>query len=430
MRNPDADWGYSLPAVMDAAVVRTNAVISGTTESAPRAARPGYPLDLLGASTDIARMRQRWSIGWGWILGVATLLGLFSAFQAHRLVALETGKPAFRPALLLLNLVYWYAPALLTPIVIRFAQRFRFGAPTWKRTLLAHLPALCLFSFVSSALLIGARMLLFPDKTWAASMTFWQFCQHQYFMNLDWSMMTYWSIVGLTNGIDYYRESRERTVRTAQLETKLVEAQFKTLQGQLHPHFLFNTLHAVSALLHKDPEAADRMISRLSDLLRLTLELTGVQEISLKQELEFLEKYLEIEQIRFRDRLAVKFDVDPTVLDAHVPMLILQPVVENAIKHGIGPQLRGGTIEISASREGDRLLMQIHDTGGGLSESALSALQKGIGLSNTRARLECLYGHDHRFEFSNVHGGLTVRVVIPLHTDIRRTEPGEASRVA
>jgi signal transduction histidine kinase len=361
---------------------------------------------------------------------VATLLGLFSAFQAHRLVALETGKPGFRPPLLLLNLVYWYAPALLTPLVIRFAQRFRFDTNNWKQTLLVHIPALGLFSLATSALLIGARIALFPERNWATTMTFWQFCQHQYFMNFDWSMMTFCSIVGLTNGVDYYRESRERTVRTAQLETKLVEAQFKTLQGQLHPHFLFNTLHAVSALLHKDPEAADRMISRLSDLLRLTLELTGVQEISLKKELEFLEKYLEIEQIRFRDRLAVKFNVDAAVLDARVPMLILQPIVENAIKHGIGPHVHGGTIEISASREGDRLMLEVHDTGGGLSESALSALQKGIGLSNTRARLECLYGHDHRFEFSNVHGGLTVRLVIPLHSDIRRAEPGETSRVA
>jgi LytS/YehU family sensor histidine kinase len=208
-----------------------------------------------------------------------------------------------------------------------------------------------------------------------------------------------------------------REKRTAQLETKLVEAQLKTLQGQLHPHFLFNTLHAISALIHRDADDADRMVSRLSDLLRLTLERDGVQEVSLKEELEFLQKYLEIEQIRFQDRLTVKFSVQPQVLDARVPTLILQPVVENAIRHGIGPQTGGGLVEVTARAEGDTLWLQVRDTGAGLSEDALTALQKGIGLSNTRARLECLYGSHSRFEFSNALGGLTVRIVIPLRVE-------------
>jgi LytS/YehU family sensor histidine kinase len=229
--------------------------------------------------------------------------------------------------------------------------------------------------------------------------------------------MTYCAIVGLSHGVDYYRESRTREKRAAQLETKLVEAQLKTLQGQLHPHFLFNTLHAISALIHRDADDADRMISRLSDLLRLTLEHEGTQEVSLKEELEFLQKYLEIEQIRFQDRLTVKFSVQPEVLDARVPTLILQPVVENAIRHGIGPLTGGGLVEVSARADGPMLWMQVRDTGAGLSEDALTALQKGIGLSNTRARLECLYGSRQRFEFSNAQGGLTVRIVIPLRVE-------------
>jgi LytS/YehU family sensor histidine kinase len=243
------------------------------------------------------------------------------------------------------------------------------------------------------------------------------YIERNYFMNLDWALMTYAAIVGLSHGVDYYREARAREKRAAQLETKLVEAQLKTLQGQLHPHFLFNTLHAISALIHRDADDADRMVSRLSDLLRLTLEHDGTQEVSLKEELEFLQKYLEIEQIRFQDRLTVKFAVQPQVLDARVPTLILQPVVENAIRHGIGPLTGGGLVEVSARAEGETLLLQVRDTGAGLSEDALTALQKGIGLSNTRARLECLYGSRQRFEFSNVHGGLTVRIVIPLRIE-------------
>ena len=378
-------------------------------------------------------MRPRWHIGWRWIFLVATVLGFFSSFQAHRLVALQSGVSEFRPRLVFLNLTYWYAPALLTPLVVWLAQRYRFESAMWRRSVIAHLGGLTTFVIASAVILIVTQALIYPEWTKVdmsgKPMTWWTFSQRHFFTNLDWCMMTYCAIVGLTNGVDYYHQARERTVRSAQLETKLVEAQLKTLQGQLHPHFLFNTLHAISALLHKDKEAADRMICRLSDLLRLTLDLGGVQEVSLKQELEFLEKYLEIEQIRFQDRLSVKFAVDPQVLDARVPTLILQPVVENAIKHGVAPQTEGGRVEISARSERGWLLMEVRDSGAGLSESALSALEKGIGLSNTRARLECLYGNSYRFEFSNVSGGLAVRIVIP-RSDAAATETKETSRVA
>ena len=379
-------------------------------------------------------MRPRWTIDWRWIFLVATILGFFSSLQAHRLVALQSGVNAFRPKLIYLNLAYWYAPALLTPLAVWLAQRFRFESGTWRRSLVVHLAGVACFAVIAEFLLIVSHTVLYPDvRKMGASgqlMSWWSFSQRQFFMNLDWAMMTYCAIVGLTNGVDYYRQSRDRAVRAAQLETKLVEAQLQTLQGQLHPHFLFNTLHAISALLHKDKEAADRMISRLSDLLRLTLDLGGVQEVSLKHELEFLEKYLEIEQIRFQDRLTVHFAVDPQALDARVPTLILQPVVENAIKHGIAPMTGGGLVEIAVRVEGGCLWMQVRDSGSGLSESALSALEKGIGLSNTRARLECLYGSSHRFEFSNASGGLAVRIVIPLRTEANGLDARERSRVA
>jgi sensor histidine kinase YesM len=241
--------------------------------------------------------------------------------------------------------------------------------------------------------------------------------------------MTYWTIVGLSHAILYYRESRDRALRTSQLETRLVEAQLKALQQQLHPHFLFNTLHAISALMHRDVEAADRTLMRLSDLLRLTLEHIGQQEILLQAELDFLSKYLQIEQTRFADRLIVRFDVHSETLDTLVPNLILQPLVENAIKHGVARKAGPGHIDISARREGDKLRMEVRDDGVGLSEDALTALQKGIGVSTTRARLQHLFGADYRFEFHRQTAGLAVVVAIPWRTEVGdRVEDSRAER--
>jgi two-component system, LytTR family, sensor kinase len=211
----------------------------------------------------------------------------------------------------------------------------------------------------------------------------------------------------------YYRQSRERALRASQLETRLVEAQLQTLQQQLHPHFLFNTLHAISALMQRDVEAADRTLIRLSDLLRLTLERLGEQEVTLDAELDFLRKYLEIERTRFADRLVIRYDIQPEALDALVPTLLLQPLVENAIKHGVARKSGTGHIDITARRDHDKLWIEVRDDGVGLSEDALTALQKGIGVSTTRARLQHQFGADYRFEFHRLAQGVGVVVAVP-----------------
>ncbi|MCA1560127.1 MAG: histidine kinase [Acidobacteria bacterium] len=174
-----------------------------------------------------------------------------------------------------------------------------------------------------------------------------------------------------------------------------MEARLRTLEAELHPHFLFNTLHAISTLVHTKPDAADRMISRLSDLLRITFDRSGAPRVSLQEELEFLQKYLEIEQTRFQDRLTVKFDIEPDTLDAEVPRLILQPLVENAIKHGVSPRSAPGLVRISARRSEGTLHLEVSDDGVGLSPGGRARLHTGVGLSNTRARLECLYRRRH-----------------------------------
>jgi LytS/YehU family sensor histidine kinase len=243
----------------------------------------------------------------------------------------------------------------------------------------------------------------------------WPEIQRLFFLNFDWEMMTYWAVVGLSHALDFHNESQDRALAAAQLETRLAEAQLQALQRQLHPHFLFNTLNAISALMHRDTEAADAMLERLSDLLRLTLDRIAVQVVSLREELEFIDKYLEIEQTRFGDRLQVATLIEPETLDAAVPNLVLQPLVENAIRHGIATKVGGGHVEITARRVGASLVLSVRDDGPGLSQAKRDALNTGVGLSNTRSRLEHLYRDRYRFEFAEpAGGGLAVTIEIPF----------------
>ncbi|HLB85681.1 MAG TPA: sensor histidine kinase, partial [Steroidobacteraceae bacterium] len=243
----------------------------------------------------------------------------------------------------------------------------------------------------------------------------WTRARHDYLWQLDWLLMTYLFLVGLAHALAYRRESEARALDSAHLETRLVEAQLQALQRQLHPHFLFNTLNTISALMHRDVDAADATIARLSDLLRMSLQRVGVQEVPLKEELDFLSKYLEIEQTRFRDRLTVVFDVEAETLHALVPNLLLQPLVENAIKHGIGPRPTPGQIAVRARVNGAMLELDVQDNGVGLSAARLTDFNRGVGLSNTRSRLDHLYGSLHRFEFRQpAEGGLLVCIAIPM----------------
>jgi len=218
--------------------------------------------------------------------------------------------------------------------------------------------------------------------------------------------------------IEYYRQFRLRELKASQLEAQLAVAQLEVLKMQLQPHFLFNTLHAISALMYRDVGSADRMVTRLSDFLRLTLDSAGVQEVTLKREMEYLDKYLEIEQVRFGDRLEVRRAIDPATLDLLVPNLVLQPLVENAVRHGIAPRASGGRIEVTSRVHEGTLTIEVLDDGPGA-----GAIREGVGLSNTRARLEQLYGADARLEIGNAPaGGFSARLTLPA-----RTEPLNAS---
>jgi sensor histidine kinase YesM len=235
------------------------------------------------------------------------------------------------------------------------------------------------------------------------------------FINFHFSFALYWAAQGLSHGISYYQKYRERELRASQLEARLAQTQLQVLRMQLHPHFLFNTLNAISELIYKDPEAAERMIADLSDLLRLSLDTVGAQEVPLQQELEFLKKYLEIEQTRFHDRLQLQLEIAPDTLDARVPNMIFQPLVENAIRHGIAPYAAGGRIAIGARRVNGTLHLSVSDNGQGLPEN----LREGVGLANTKARLRHLYGNKHEFALHSTPGqGVTLELAIPFRNGL------------
>jgi LytS/YehU family sensor histidine kinase len=224
----------------------------------------------------------------------------------------------------------------------------------------------------------------------------------------------YWPLVAIRALLDAHARERERERQAARLERLMGEMKLSLLRAQIQPHFLFNTLHAISTLVHTHPESADRMISRLSDLLRITFSRSDAACVSLHEELEFLQKYLEIEQTRFQDRLSVDYQIDPDTLDAEVPRLILQPLVENAIKHGVSLQTGPGVVSIGSRRDNGRLYLTVRDNGIGLTGATRVKLHGGVGLSNTRDRLECLYGSDHALNFLESSPGLTVEMLLPF----------------
>lgn len=238
---------------------------------------------------------------------------------------------------------------------------------------------------------------------------------HMAVLKTQFTVPIYLCIVCVCWVIGHFQESGERERRTLELEARLTQANLQTLKMQLQPHFLFNTLNSISSLVHENPEAADGMIGSLSQFLRNTLEVSGENEVPLRKELDFVDRYLEIQETRFGDRLRIHRDIESTVMDALVPPLILQPLVENAIRYGVESRETGGTITLSAFREGTVLHLEICDDGEGLGGQMLGA-GNGIGLSNTKARLQELYGSKHQFVITARHPtGVRVKIEIPFH---------------
>ncbi|BDU77839.1 sensor histidine kinase [Mesoterricola sediminis] len=226
------------------------------------------------------------------------------------------------------------------------------------------------------------------------------------------TLLLMWAVQGAYHGFRLYREMRRQELEKAQLESRLAEARNQNLVAQFQPHFLFNALNSISSLVHADPEAADRMIARLGDLLRISLETGPGQEVSLERELALVDSYLAIEKVRFQDRLEVQVEVPAALARARVPRFVLQPLVENAIRHGIAPRARSGRINIRAAAAGDQLALEVRDDGAGF-----DGTREGIGLRNTRERLRMLYHDQQSFEiFSLPDKGTVIILRIPLRT--------------
>jgi two-component system LytT family sensor kinase len=357
---------------------------------------------------------------WGIIFGSWTLYGAFFACQAY-LNSAYYGKPIPFGRTLMVWLICAYLWALLTPFIIRLARRFPVERSQYLRSTAVHLFASALFSSLQLALYVFARQWLLGDTSRPFSPL--QSFQNILVAEFHTGLLLYWSILGLCHAYDYYRRYRERERRAAQLEleasqleTQLARAQLDALRMQVHPHVLFNTLNTISVLMQEDVATANRMLLRLSELLRLALKNAGAHEVSLRQEMEFLRSYLEIERTRFQHRLKVRMEIDAEALDARVPNLILQPLVENAIRHGVAPRPTESTIEIRARRRNGQVELQVRDDGPGIDEMRRETAGNGLGLSNTRARLDKLYGAAHSFHLSSADGGGTqVIITIPFH---------------
>jgi sensor histidine kinase YesM len=349
-----------------------------------------------------------------------TAVALFF-FTQSLMQKFASGEPTPASHYLASWLVGIYLWALITPGVLWVGKRFPFARGNWLRRIALHLPLSVGVSIVQLVVeaAILAQMRIFPTimKDFGSTLAF------LLIIGFHQGVMTYWTILGAQAGFRYYRRYQERERQALKLEldaselkTELARAQLSALKMQLQPHFLFNTLNAIMVLVRqqKGPQA-EEMVGRLSDLLRCVLEDVEAQEVPLRRELEYLGLYLAIEQVRFQDRLKVEIAVDPAALDAAVPHMGLQPLVENAIRHGIGRSSSAGRLQISAARVDGTLEIKVQDDGPGL-PPAEAMRGRGIGLANTRARLTRLYGDAARLTVENgEQGGAVALMVLPYH---------------
>ncbi len=309
------------------------------------------------------------------------------------------------------QLLVW---GLLAPLVVTLSRRFPVIRDAGGRRVLLHVALSVAVALAGLAVLDVSDRLLHWSRSMGAPSRMISALKYT-IIHLHMGVAVYWVILAADHAFHYYARARESDLRAGRLKARLAEARLLALRTQLHPHFLFNTLNSIAVLMRRDLSAAERMLNGLSDLLRVTLERAGEQLVTLAEELAYVRSYVGIESERFPDRLTVHFDVDPATLSARVPNLLFQPLVENAIRHGVAPRAAPGRIEIAARRRNGALELSVRDDGPGLPSPSLDSLPLGVGLTNTRHRLEALYGRDHRFVVANApHGGVQATIVIPF----------------
>ena len=345
-------------------------------------------------------IRKYWKVAC-LIVGCWLFMGLLFTPQTY-LTNLRSPTPLTWAQAFLATWLLFQVWSVLTPLLLWLGARFPLERPQLLRNLPIHillsglvaLAHIWLLQTVNTLLLTWSRSYQSPVPVTALLVGLGAT-----------NIMVYWGIVAVSQAINYFRKYQER-------EFRLAQAQLHSLRMQLHPHFLFNTLNAIAELVYSDPKAADRCILSVSELLRFSLESHRTQEVTLKEEIDFLGRYLEIQKTLMSDRLRVRLNVEPETLDASVPNMLLQPLVENAIKHGISPRPEGGNIEVYARRLDGKLYVEITDDGLGMNEQQNG---NGVGLINTRERLKHLYGGAHKFNLSSFPGrGVTIRISLPF----------------
>ena len=355
---------------------------------------------------------------WVAIVAVWAMLGVIYAAPIYFEMRAEgMGHAAWR--VFSWGILTWLAWAPLTPAIVWLARRFSLVEDSWKRNLIIHLPAFVLISALHSAAATAITLTVKPfDNLGESPAAFWPRFLSRLKSWLGPDLLVFGAVVGICYAFDYYRKYREREFLASRLEAQLAQAQLDSLRMQLHPHFLFNTLNSIVGLVRDNKNsAAVNMLVGLSDLLRHTLEHSSRHEVELREELNFIKLYLKIQEMRFSDRLRIEFDIDPATTRALVPNLILQPLTENALRHGIGRSAASGMVGISSAITDGHLRLTVYDNGAGLPDDWQMKGSTGIGLANTAARLQQLYDDNHQFDIRNRDGGgVEVVILMPMRT--------------
>jgi two-component system, LytTR family, sensor kinase len=366
------------------------------------------------AMTILAPHERAW-VTWALIPGAWLVYALVMTTQTYFAYMREGYSVPFWGGAVLPSFIYSLYWIALTPLVLYLARRFPLDPARRRRNLTVHVFAslgIALFQRIGYE---GTVMALNATDKWPFS---WGRLFQLTIGFFDYGLLVYWLILLMYQALEYTRVIKEEEVRASTLKTQLAEAQLQTLKTQLQPHFLFNTLHSISELIHEDIEAADTMIARLGDFLRLTLQNSGQQMVTLQKDLESMRCYFEIERTRFQEALTMQMEIEPQTLDALVPSFLWQPIVENSIRHGIATSNRPGRIIVRARLREGTLQLEVEDNGRGLAEGGvIPRYKEGVGLANTRAILQHIYGSAHRLELANASGGgVVVMLEIPFKT--------------
>ena len=342
---------------------------------------------------------------WWAVVGIVwTALAVLSISQSAVSRAYR-GAPIRWGSLITVRLADWYTCALFIPAFVWLARRYPFDRATWRRTVAVSVAASTLAVLAKYTVFSPLERWLSPDANGTLPGLL--------AANAITELMLFLAVIAVIHGVEFYHRYREREAAALQLQARLSEAQLEALRAQLHPHFLFNTLNAIATLMHRNAAAADLMLTRLAELLRAALHYHPADEVPLREELALLSRYLEIMKVRYGERLTVRYDVPPQLEDALVPSFFLQPLVENALQHGIARQPGPGYVDVRVTSENGRLSLTITDNGPGVIGARTD--RQGVGLSNTRRRLEQLYGPAQRLALVSLPDrGTRVTVELPL----------------